>query len=527
MKLNCNDELSIKNEVERLVRIENNVQSVPDFINIGPVCLKTDPIKISLKSFSFAWKSRYASKLHDFAKTKLKNAIEYRENIKKRLNINVQTLEQLNDALKLIEELSDMENKIDKIYFPIENLYDDLKRYDIVLDRDELDEVYNLRLNWLDLMKSAENVRILLLHDKRNALEQELDKQVKTFVVEVIRFRNLFDAQGPCVHGIEPDEAVRRLGEFQIQYDNHDMRRKTLDSISILFGLQCKPFAELDKTGDELLLLNQLYAVYQKFLNFDKHFKLTLWSEIDLIVSIEQIDLFWLEFCNLPAKLQENWDAYYELENSLVKYRSILPILLLLNNKEIRNRHWLQVMQVTKSTFILESSQFRLNDIMDIGLELYKLEIEEICKSAKKEQELENKMRTIEEEWNEQVLNFTNYKEYGEVCLDKDYTMRLLEQLDDAQESLVLMLSSKYVQPLRDEVSTWSEKLKTIAEVLELWIEVQDLWINMECVFSNPQIIRDMPNEAKRFSRVDKSWIRSQKQSFDMKSVLQCCLGKC
>ena len=34
-----------------------------------------------------------------------------------------------------------------------------------------------------------------------------------------------------------------------------------------------------------------------------------------------------------------------------------------------------------------------------------------------------------------------------------------------------------------------------------------------------------MPAEAKRFSRVDKSWIRSQKQSFEMKSVIQCCLG--
>lgn len=34
-----------------------------------------------------------------------------------------------------------------------------------------------------------------------------------------------------------------------------------------------------------------------------------------------------------------------------------------------------------------------------------------------------------------------------------------------------------------------------------------------------------MPAEAKRFSRVDRSWIRSQKQSFEMKSVIQCCLG--
>jgi len=51
------------------------------------------------------------------------------------------------------------------------------------------------------------------------------------------------------------------------------------------------------------------------------------------------------------------------------------------------------------------------------------------------------------------------------------------------------------------------------------------LWISIESVFSNPSTVKEMPAEAKRFSRVDKSWIKSQKQSFDMKSVLQCCLG--
>lgn len=518
-------EQAIKREVERLVKIEEKVNIIPEYLNVGPVCLKTEAVKSSLKSFAFAWKSKYSSVLHELAKAKLKDALAYRENVQKRLSVNVQTLEQLNDALRLLEELSDMENKIDKIYLPIENLYDDLKRYDLLLSRQEIDQVSSLREKWAHLMKNAEDARVLLLQEKRNALEQELDKQVKTFVVEVIRFRNSFDAQGPSVASIEPLEAVRRLVDFQKQYDTYDTRRKTLDSISILFGLQCKPFPELDKTGEELVLLNLLYKVYQKFLTFDKAFRATLWSEVDLTRAIDEINSCWEDFLQLPTKLQENWDAYYDLKNALQKYKSVLPILLMLNAKEIRNRHWLQVMQVTKSSFQLESIFFRLNDIVDIGLELYKSQIEEICKAAKKEQELETKMRTIEEEWNEQVLSFINYKDYGEICLDRDYTERLLEQLDDAQESLVSMLTSKYIGPLRNEVSSWSEKLKTIGDVLELWIEVQDLWVNNEAVFSNQSVVKEMPNEAKRFQRIDKSWIRSQKQSFDMKSVLQCCLG--
>ena len=72
----------------------------------------------------------------------------------------------------------------------------------------------------------------------------------QTFVVEVIQFRNAFDAQGPAVPGILPEKAVSRLQDFKQRYQMYDSKRKTLDSVSKLFGIVCKPFPELDKTGE-------------------------------------------------------------------------------------------------------------------------------------------------------------------------------------------------------------------------------------------------------------------------------------
>ena len=73
---------------------------------------------------------------------------------------------------------------------------------------------------------------------------------LQTFVVEVIQFRNAFDAQGPAVPGILPEEAVERLQNFQQRYAIYDSKRKTLVSVSRLFGIPIKPFPELDKTGE-------------------------------------------------------------------------------------------------------------------------------------------------------------------------------------------------------------------------------------------------------------------------------------
>ena len=73
---------------------------------------------------------------------------------------------------------------------------------------------------------------------------------LQTFVVEVIQFRNAFDAQGPAVPAIPPSEAVKRLQDFLQRYTLYEAKRKTLDSVSKLFGIACKPFPELDKTGE-------------------------------------------------------------------------------------------------------------------------------------------------------------------------------------------------------------------------------------------------------------------------------------
>ena len=184
------------------------------------------------------------------------------------------------------------------------------------------------------------------------------------------------------------------------------------------------------------MLLDQLYILYKKFIAFDTTFRASLWAEIDLNGSRNELNELWNEFSHLPSKLKERiWTAYFDLEEHLEKYRTLLPLLFMLNAREIRNRHWLKVMQITGCSFQLESSLFKLNDLLDIHLDKYQKEIAAICFSAQKELELETRMRSIEEEWTEQILNFEPYKDYGFVLLEKRYVEHLLEHLEDGEET--------------------------------------------------------------------------------------------
>ncbi|XP_022081686.1 dynein gamma chain, flagellar outer arm-like [Acanthaster planci] len=515
---------AVKREVERLLHIEEKIRAVPAVLPVGSVCLGTAPITDALYGFAVQWKTQYAQVLHEEAKRRLDQAVMYRNGMRARLTAEVVTLDQLNGTLNWLEEVRDMENKVDKIYLPIETMYADLRSYKLRLPRSEVEEVEQLRDKWQEVIDLAEQCRVKLLRERRGAFEQELDKQVKLFVVEVIQFRNSFDSQGPAVPGVQPAEAVSRLHEFQEIFKLYDSKRRTLDSVSRLFGIICKPFPELDKTGEELDLLGLLYGLFQKFIAFDSQFRDKLWADVDLEKANREVENYWEECQNLPDKLKD-WDAYNEMKSSIKFYLDVFPILHKLASKEIRNRHWLQVMSVTGSSFQLEANVFKLLHILDIGLIEHQAEIEDICRCASKEQELEVKLRITEEEWTEQVLSFEEYKKRGPIYLEKDNSEHLLEQLENAQALLANMLTSRYIGPLREEAAGWAEKLKGVAEVLEQWLEVQDLWQYLEAVFSVGRTAKDLPQEAKRFNRIDKSWTKIMKRAYDTRNVLQCTYG--
>ena len=101
------------------------------------------------------------------------------------------------------------------------------------------------------------------------------------------------------------------------------------------------------------------------------------------------------------------------------------------------------------------------------------------------------------------------------------YTVNLLEMLEDSQASLASMLTSKYIGPLKDEAASWAAKLLSVSEVIEQWLTVQNHWVHLESVFSLPTTKKDLPQEAKRFASIDKTWTKLMKKSFEIKNVIQ------
>ena len=85
--------------------------------------------------------------------------------------------------------------------------------------------------------------------------------------------------------------------------------------------------------------------------------------------------MLFLRCRKLPKALKE-WQAFNELKKKIDDFNECCPLLELMANKAMKDRHWERIANVTRHKFDVESENFLLRNIMEAPLLENKEDIE-------------------------------------------------------------------------------------------------------------------------------------------------------
>nr|XP_023020662.1 dynein heavy chain 5, axonemal [Leptinotarsa decemlineata] len=424
------------------------------------------------------------------------------------------------DTLKKIREQEvDMELKIE----PIEEAFNVLHRYKVTVEREITEQVDNLRYTWSRLLERALKVQVNLL-DMQPQFQQDLKNNLSKFRQDKLDYCNEYRTAGPMQPGLTPREASDRLILFQNRFDGMWRKLQTYQSGEELFGLPTTDYPDMAQIRKELNLLQKLYKLYNDVIDRVNSYYDIPWGE----VNIEEINNELMEFQNrcrkLPKGLKE-WPAFFALKRTIDDFNDMCPLLELMANRAMKPRHWQRIMDSLNHIFEFESEGFCLKNILEAPLLQHKEDIEDICISAMKEKDIEAKLRQVTNEWTVHELTFMTFNNRGELLLRGDTTAETIGQLEDSLMVLGSLLSNRYNAPFKKQIQQWVHDLSNTNEILERWLLVQNMWVYLEAVFVGGDIAKQLPKEAKRFSKIDKSWQKIMQRAHETPGVVACCVG--
>jgi len=396
--------------------------------------------------------------------------------IRLKIDKEVKDIDSLGSVMLALEEIRKKQSNINFQFKPVSDMYA-LIENSLDMDRDELDQRKDLQKEWDELVVKAFTVRDNL-HDNQADFKKQLVENISLLVVEVEVFRDEFEKNGPMQDKLTPGEALNRLKDFKEQFSVHNRKYKSYNSGEKLFALPHQQYPKLKKTQNELDKLDKLYTLYLKVTETINRWQETPWMEIteEVIGMKDGIEQFLKDCMRLPSD-SKHYPAYKELKQRLDDMEIVLPLVEMLADKSIKERHWEQLIELTGKEIPHDSETFTLKELLDADLLSVQEDVEDISDSALKQQKIEKQLREdIDAYWEVAELVINAHQSYEHPCVIGGGVSEHQEKLEDHMMNLVQMLATRCITPFRTEVQSKLDTFTQVQETLEKWLKVQAQW---------------------------------------------------
>ncbi|XP_028288430.1 dynein heavy chain 5, axonemal [Parambassis ranga] len=504
-------------------KLEVQISELLAFYPVGSVLCDTEQLKLALTQECRLWKRAFGAALNQRASAHMNDILSFMDGLNKRLQRPITDLEDVRGAMAALREVREEEVRIDATIGPVEESFALLQKHELFFNDGNAERVDSLTYNWKNLNALVVQNQNTLVRIQPT-MQADLLSAVQSFKSHVQSFCSDYNHRGPGVEGVAPAEASERLQSFQAEFDQLWRRYTTYSGGEELFGLPVNDYPELQRIKRELSLLSKLYSLYNAVIESVSGYFDILWADLNIEKINTELQDFQNRIRKLPKALKE-WQAFRDLKKTIDDFTETCPLLYMMANKAMLQRHWTRLSDLTGHSFHVDSDSFSLRNIMEAPLLKYKEDIEDVCISAVKERDIDAKLKDVVAEWSGQSLSFATFRTRGELLLRGAETAEKISMMEDSLMVLTSLLSNRYNTPFKPSIQLWVQKISNTSEIIEKWLSVQNLWIYLEAVFVGGDIAKQLPQEAKRFQTIDKAWQRIMQRAHEIPNVVQCCVG--
>ncbi|XP_075255484.1 dynein axonemal heavy chain 6-like isoform X3 [Convolutriloba macropyga] len=207
-----------------------------------------------------------------------------------------------------------------------------------------------------------------------------------------------------------------------------------------------------------------------------------------------------------------------QLKERVTSFKTLMPLIVALRNPNLRDRHWGVIFDLVGNSSITEIT-FTLGNLLETKALMHKTAIGDISTRATNEATLEQMLQKVIELWAHTEFRLVAHPQQGIMMLAG--ADDILTQLEECQVTIGTIRGSRFVEPIKASVEEWERKLIQFSRALDEWMTCQRNWVYLEQIFNTPDIQRQLPNEWRLFSMVDKNFKDIMRRTEDRPNALQ------
>ncbi|XP_028177563.1 dynein heavy chain 10, axonemal, partial [Ostrinia furnacalis] len=492
------------------------------YVDVGAIRVNLRPIISQVQGHAQEWKNILGNCIASKTRMNMYDLKNQIESLRMTMNMNIKGLEDFKLVMATIGQVQALTITAEVKYRGMQEIFHMLRQHGIDVSDDDLQFAKNLESSWGSLYQTS--------LFRGNTLEQTKEKFSKLNVVEISNFLKelddfveKFDNEGPGIVGDDMDRGLVLMEEYNKYFDELESRKKMLQAAEQLFDNPLADFSNFNRAKTDFLAMDQVYKIYKAQKNAREVWAKTLWVNLNPQALVDGIEQFFKEYRKLPKAVRLT-NTGLMLDLKMKQFKGVVPLMVSLKNEAMRERHWKELMAKTGQDFDMSPERFTLENMFAMELHKYQDVAEEIVNHAIKELAIERGVRDVQETWG--AISFTVARHFnrGE---DRGYTLNpcdeVVVKLDEDAMTLQSMAASQFIGPFLSVVHTWERRLALISEVIEEWMATQRKWLYLEGIFVGGDIRVQLPEEAKKFDDIDKSFRKIMLDTAKRLNVVDCC----